>query len=210
MVSNCCIEVSNLLVIVCIWVVSNCLYWSHYKLVYWLQYKLLQIGYQCKSVQTQTHDTNNIDQVGTCLIPISHTTSVPTRTPNTKTENHPQFIFTTNTPINNINNTFPHHNHWHPIGQLTADSRINPSPTRRWIDRMRMSAEHTTTPDAAYYLHSLKLPYIPFIFSNLTFVPTFVQQRYILFFISFFTCINYWFPLLCNGDTLILSDLIPS
>ena len=57
-----------------------------------------------KSVQTQTHDTNNIDQVGTCSIPISHTTLVPAWTLNTKTRNYPHFIFTTNTPINNINN----------------------------------------------------------------------------------------------------------
>ena len=161
-------------------------------------------------MQTQTHDTNNIDQVGTCSNSMSCITLVPARTPNTKAENHPHLIFTTNTPINNIDNTFPHHNHRQLIGQPTADSHINPSPTRQWIDQMRTSAEHTTAPDAAHYLHGPRLPYIPFISSNLTFVPTFVQRRYILFFISLFTCINYWFPLLCNEDTLILSDLIPS
>ena len=40
---------------------------------------------------------------------------------------------------------------------------------------MWMSAEHMTMPDLASYLHGLKPPYIPFIFNNLTFVPTFVK-----------------------------------
>ena len=31
----------------------------------------------CKSAQTQTHDTNNIDQVSTHSIALSHTTLVP-------------------------------------------------------------------------------------------------------------------------------------
>ena len=35
------------------------------------------VGQLCKSAQTQTHDTNNIDQVGTRSISISCITSVP-------------------------------------------------------------------------------------------------------------------------------------
>ena len=74
--------------------------------------------------------TLTIDQVSTHLIPMSHTTLVHAQTLNTKTENHPPFTFTTNTLINNIDNTFPHYNHWHPIGQPTVASTHHPQDNR--------------------------------------------------------------------------------
>jgi hypothetical protein len=63
----------------------------------------------------------------------------------------------------------------------TSDNRINPLSTRQRIGQMRTSVGHTTAPDVAFYLHGLRLPYIPHSFNHLTFVPTFVQRRYTSF-----------------------------
>ena len=87
------------------------------------------------SLHTTNRLTTSLTQVtsGTCSVPTSHTTLVPAQTLNTKPDNHHPFTFTTNTSLNNIDNTFPHHDHQHPIRQPTAvsTSPLRSSPSKR-------------------------------------------------------------------------------
>jgi hypothetical protein len=97
------------------------------------------------------------------------------------------FTFQTNLPHHNIDNTLTkflfHHDRWDPMG--TADglptTSKSASPPHRHIihkttDRPNVDfKKHMLAPDVAFYLHGPKFTYIPFIFNNLTFVPTFVQ-----------------------------------
>ena len=128
---------------------------------------------------------NHSNSASHFLLPTPHQSPLGPQTPNLKTINLslPQptpHLTTSTTPFLIITIST------RSAPDQTTDSHVNPSPTRQWIDLMRMSAEHMTMPDVACHLHGPEPPYIPFIFSNLTFVPTFVQQRYILFFIPFY------------------------
>ena len=63
---------------------------------------------------------------------------------------------------------------------------------------------HTSTPDAASYLHSLKIPTSYFWILEPSF-PLLCNEGTVIFYSSH--CSNLWFPFPCNEDNLVLSDL---
>ena len=113
----------------------------------------------CKSVHyKQTHNITNTGQIRNPISPCSDpehknpktiNLSLPQPTPHLTTSTTCFLIMTISTQS---------------APDRTTDSHVNLSPTRQQIDRMWMSVEHTTMPDAACYLHGLEPPLYTFHF----------------------------------------------
>jgi len=102
-----------------------------------------------------------------------------------------------------------------PATMLSTLSTSVSTPIHADIVPLMWYLPYMTTPDATFLNHTLRLMrpllitqsiflILLYIFTPQTFVPTSMQQRYIIIFIPS-PCSNLWFLLPCNKDNLILS-----
>lgn len=111
-----------------------------------LSFPLFNLGYQCLLLLLLclTSFFCALDCFPMCV----NCNSVQTQTPNTKPERHHLFTSTPNTSPRNINNTFPHHNHRHPIGTQLETRQPHQPIIHKTTDRL--SADECSTHDHAW------------------------------------------------------------